>query len=169
LGPLIDILAGVSGEHAARVRAGIDAGDREEIYGGLVKLFGGATAWVWVIEDAPAGRLYVEGVRPHGGIRRTAVDSRDRRIGARDPVHCRREAPAIFLVDARTRSGQSGAAVLIINQPYTPIPKGDGTFGYSQWPSSRLDGVCTGRINSNSDLGFVWRIEAIDYLCRNGV
>lgn len=52
LGPLIDILTGLSAEQAARLRVAIETGDREEIYGGLVTLFGGPTLWVCVIEDA---------------------------------------------------------------------------------------------------------------------
>jgi DNA-binding CsgD family transcriptional regulator len=52
LGPLIDVLAGLSGEQAAEVRAAIDAGDSEAIYAGLVGLFGDGNPWVWVIEDA---------------------------------------------------------------------------------------------------------------------
>ena len=51
LGPLIDMVAGFSGEWAARVRAGIDAADSEAIYAGLVRMFGNANAWVCVIED----------------------------------------------------------------------------------------------------------------------
>jgi DNA-binding CsgD family transcriptional regulator len=51
LGPLIDMLARLSGEQAAAVRAAIDAGDTEAIYAGLVGLFGQAPGWVCVIED----------------------------------------------------------------------------------------------------------------------
>jgi DNA-binding CsgD family transcriptional regulator len=52
LGPLIDTLASLSDAQAARLRAGIDAGDPEAIYAGLVAMFGDGNAWVWVIEDA---------------------------------------------------------------------------------------------------------------------
>ena len=51
LGPLIDMLAGLSAEQAAGVRAAIDAGDPEAIYARLVGLFSDANAWVCVIED----------------------------------------------------------------------------------------------------------------------
>jgi DNA-binding CsgD family transcriptional regulator len=51
LGPLIDMVAGLSGEQATRLRAAIDAGDSEAIYARLVGLFGDANAWVCVIED----------------------------------------------------------------------------------------------------------------------
>jgi predicted ATPase len=51
LGPLIDMLAEASGEHAHRLRAAIDAGDTEAIYTRLLSMFSEPTAWVWVIED----------------------------------------------------------------------------------------------------------------------
>jgi DNA-binding CsgD family transcriptional regulator len=52
LGPLIDMLADLSDEHAAGVRAAIAAGDTEAIYARLVGMFGDGQAWVCVIEDA---------------------------------------------------------------------------------------------------------------------
>ena len=51
LGPLIDILAELSGEQAAGVRAAIAAGDPEAIHTRLLGLFGDGNARVWVIED----------------------------------------------------------------------------------------------------------------------
>ena len=57
LGPLIDMLAGLAGEPAARVRAGIAAGDPEAFYARLLGLLGTGDGkpWVWVIEDAHWG------------------------------------------------------------------------------------------------------------------
>jgi DNA-binding CsgD family transcriptional regulator len=52
LGPLIDMLAELSGEQPVRVRAAIDAGDPEAIYAHLLAVFGDGNAWVCVIEDA---------------------------------------------------------------------------------------------------------------------
>ena len=52
LGPLIDMVNDLPSEKAAALRAAIVAGDREAIYARLVRLFGEATAWVCVIEDA---------------------------------------------------------------------------------------------------------------------
>jgi hypothetical protein len=51
LGPLIDMLAELSGEQCAGVRAAIAAGDPEAIHTRLLGLFGDGNAWVWVIED----------------------------------------------------------------------------------------------------------------------
>jgi DNA-binding CsgD family transcriptional regulator len=52
LGPLIDMLAEFSGEHAVGLRAAVDVGDIDAIYARLVRLFGNECAWVCVIEDA---------------------------------------------------------------------------------------------------------------------
>ncbi|MCZ8380555.1 LuxR C-terminal-related transcriptional regulator [Mycobacterium sp. CPCC 205372] len=51
LGPLIDMLADISGERATALRAAIETGDIEAVYAGLLGLFGNETAWVWVVED----------------------------------------------------------------------------------------------------------------------
>lgn len=52
LGPLIDMLADLSGVQRATMRAAIDAGDTDSVYARLVGLFGEGSRWVWVIEDA---------------------------------------------------------------------------------------------------------------------
>ncbi|OBA73720.1 LuxR family transcriptional regulator [Mycobacterium sp. 1554424.7] len=52
LGPLIDALADLPGEQAARLRAAIDAGDGEAIYSRLTATFSDRKPSVWVIEDA---------------------------------------------------------------------------------------------------------------------
>lgn len=51
LGPLIDMLAELSGEPAVRLRAAIEAGDSEAIYAGLLAVFRDNGAWAYVIED----------------------------------------------------------------------------------------------------------------------
>ena len=75
----------------------------------------------------------------------------------------------LFLVDARTREGQSGSPTLLVRPPYTPVPRPDNTFAYSAMPMSKLIGVYTGRLREDSDLGIVWRIEAVENICRSGV
>ena len=83
----------------------------------------------------------------------------------------------LFLVDARTRTGQSGSPVVSVQQPFTLTPTDDGKFTYSVAPRWRLLGVYTGRVPDDSapgsdfgsDLGFVWRIEEVTEICRNGV
>lgn len=65
-----------------------------------------------------------------------------------------------FLIDARTREGQSGAPVIVHNpNPVAVDPDGqlqqlDGSVTY-------LIGVYSGRVNLTEDIGFVWRAQAI--------
>ncbi|HEX2284897.1 MAG TPA: AAA family ATPase, partial [Mycobacterium sp.] len=49
LGPLLDMLAETPVEHAAGLRAAVDAGDIDAIYARLVGMFGNETAWVFVV------------------------------------------------------------------------------------------------------------------------
>ncbi|MET7769092.1 hypothetical protein [Nocardia sp. NPDC005366] len=75
----------------------------------------------------------------------------------------------VFLVDSRTRKGQSGSPVLLFYRPNTQIPvHGDSRFRTSESPVSRLIGVYSGRISAESDLGYVWTVEALDEICRDG-
>ena len=73
-----------------------------------------------------------------------------------------REYP-FFLVDARTRTGQSGSPVFLLRRPFHEIASDDAP------PRSRLLGIYTGRINldnrGDSDLGFVWHIGEVDRIC----
>jgi hypothetical protein len=60
-----------------------------------------------------------------------------------------REYP-LFLVDSRTRTGQSGSAVVSVRQPFSVTPTPDGTqMQYSVSPQCRLLGVYTGRISDD--------------------
>lgn len=67
-----------------------------------------------------------------------------------------------FLVDSRTRTGQSGSPV-VLHQAIafdvdSPVAEGIDNF----YPSAdRLLGVYSGRINEESDMGFVWKTAAI--------
>ena len=83
-------------------------------------------------------------------------------------VH-RKKALPVFLVDARTREGQSGAPVMLYQHPGSLIRRGDGTARIAGTGYSRLLGVYSGRTSDVSDLGFVWRIEEIPAICRDGV
>lgn len=65
----------------------------------------------------------------------------------------------VFLIDCRSRTGQSGAPVISF--------RSDGVVGHNSFqgtwtaPSSDFLGVYTGRINEQSDLGIVWNRRAI--------
>lgn len=72
----------------------------------------------------------------------------------------------MFLVDARTRDGQSGSPVILFAHPRTPFVREDGSLAFTGQAVSRILGVYSGRTSRESDLGFVWRIEEIDAMCR---
>ncbi|MEH1030006.1 trypsin-like peptidase domain-containing protein [Micromonospora profundi] len=66
----------------------------------------------------------------------------------------------LFLIDSRTRPGQSGSPVIVyFNGGMVPTKGGgSGIFGH---PVEKLLGVYSGRINAQSDLGFVWKASVI--------
>jgi hypothetical protein len=73
-----------------------------------------------------------------------------------------------MLIDARTRRGSSGSAVMRHRAEDTLVKKTDGTYGLTIGSHSELVGVYSGRTHKNSDLGFVWRIDEVDVICRDG-
>jgi hypothetical protein len=94
----------------------------------------------------------------------------------------------LYLVDARTRDGQSGSPVIFfrtgayfekygsivlpnmdqkfVRRPGAPISDEDGrpTSGFTE----EFLGVYSGRINAESDLGFVWRPSAVRNIIEEG-
>lgn len=75
----------------------------------------------------------------------------------------------LWLIDARTRKGQSGAPVMRYRAPGTIVFRNDGQPGRTQFPDSDLLGVYSGRTSDESDLGFVWPMDEVDEICRTGV
>lgn len=73
-----------------------------------------------------------------------------------------------FLIDARTRPGQSGSPVIIYRQPGDAIARRDLTIFFSTGSEVELLGVYSGRINNDSDLGFVWKTSAIAEVLQGG-
>lgn len=66
----------------------------------------------------------------------------------------------VFLIDCRSRPGQSGSAVVAYrNGGAVPLASGH-TVMYSG-PVSELLGIYSGRINEQSDIGIVWKISAV--------
>jgi hypothetical protein len=63
----------------------------------------------------------------------------------------------LFLVDSRTRAGQSGSPVFLPRRHFTDL-----TTDPEALPRSRLLGVYTGRINAESDLGLTWHIGEVE-------
>jgi V8-like Glu-specific endopeptidase len=66
----------------------------------------------------------------------------------------------IFLVDCRTRPGQSGSAV-IFHDNGGLVNFANGSMIANGEPTTRLLGVYSGRINAESDIGMVWKASAI--------
>ncbi|ELP69699.1 trypsin-like peptidase domain-containing protein [Streptomyces turgidiscabies] len=66
-----------------------------------------------------------------------------------------------FLLDSRTRSGQSGAPVLMHIRPGEMVLAGGEVHVHEEWVTA-LVGVYSGRLNENSDLGMVWTTEVLD-------
>ena len=64
-----------------------------------------------------------------------------------------------FLVDSRTRPGQSGSPVIVYRTGVYSTD--DGSVMASTGPVERFIGVYSGRINKDSDLGFVWKASAL--------
>jgi len=66
----------------------------------------------------------------------------------------------VFLIDCRSRKGQSGSPVIAYrNGVWTAYD--DNTSGVPNGPQFRFLGVYSGRIHSESDLGMVWKPRAI--------
>lgn len=65
-----------------------------------------------------------------------------------------------FLIDSRTRPGQSGSPVLFYSAAGL-VPTRDGGSAMYSGPVTKLLGVYSGRINGQSDLGFVWKTRVI--------
>lgn len=73
----------------------------------------------------------------------------------------------LFLIDSRTRPGQSGSPVIAyFNSGMVPMKNG-GAAVFSG-PVEKLLGVYSGRINSQSDLGFVWKTSVITEILDQG-
>jgi len=66
----------------------------------------------------------------------------------------------LLLVDARTRQGQSGSPVIAFAAGGA-VPMDDGALGFSEGPVERFVGVYSGRINEESDIGLVWKRQAL--------
>ena len=66
----------------------------------------------------------------------------------------------VFLIDRRTREGQSGSAVIAYRSAGVVAEK-IGTLTVHEEPVTRFLGIYSGRINKDSDIGMVWKAEAI--------
>jgi hypothetical protein len=69
----------------------------------------------------------------------------------------------LFLIDCRTRPGQSGSAV-IAHRNGGAVAMEDGSTSIFAGPVTRFLGVYSGRINDQSDIGLVWKATAVAQL-----
>ena len=69
----------------------------------------------------------------------------------------------IFLIDCRSRPGQSGSAVISYRSGGV-VGMEDGSSKLFSGPVNRFLGIYSGRINERSDLGLVWKANAIRQL-----
>lgn len=74
----------------------------------------------------------------------------------------------LFLIDSRTRPGQSGSPVLIYSAGGAVALNG-GNTGVFAGPVEKFVGVYSGRVNAQSDLGFVWKASVVRELLERGV
>jgi hypothetical protein len=65
-----------------------------------------------------------------------------------------------FLIDSRTRPGQSGSPVIAYSGGGA-VATADGGVSFFSGPVWQFFGVYSGRINADSDLGFVWKAQAV--------
>lgn len=66
----------------------------------------------------------------------------------------------VFLIDCRSRSGQSGSAV-IAHRSGGAVAMKSGSTAMFAGPITKFLGVYSGRINTESDLGIVWKASAL--------
>ena len=70
-----------------------------------------------------------------------------------------------FLIDCRTRQGQSGSPVIAYRVgPHRRIRDGKLITALSGDPGWEFLGIYTGRVNDESDLGRVWHVSAVKEL-----
>ena len=66
-----------------------------------------------------------------------------------------------FLIDCRSRPGQSGSPVIAYRSGAVAMADGSTAVGGTVF---RLLGIYSGRINDQSDIGIVWKVKALQEL-----
>lgn len=72
------------------------------------------------------------------------------------------DLPVLF-IDCRSRPGQSGSAVIAFRNGGA-VPMANGNTAMFTGPVWRFLGVYSGRVNSESDIGIVWKASAVEEL-----
>ena len=73
-----------------------------------------------------------------------------------------------FLTDSRTRSGQSGSPVVRYSDGAGGHRMSDGALAMTGGPLADLVGVYSGRMSKDSDLGHVWKRQALVEIATSG-
>lgn len=74
-----------------------------------------------------------------------------------------------FLLDARTRKGQSGSMVMAYHPGFSLIPMTQGgSMAFSE-DRAQFMGVYSGRTSNDSDLGYVWNADVTRFVVEHGV
>lgn len=85
------------------------------------------------------------------------IDPQKRKELAKDICAVYKYEVPTFLIDSKTRAGQSGSPVLF----KSPV--------HSLKEEYYLIGIYSGRVNETSDLGYVWKVELIKEILENGI
>ena len=93
-----------------------------------------------------------------------SIDYQDEEHGG-VPLPCL-PVPFRVLLDSRTRMGQSGSPVIVYRTDGYITEA--GSMINNGVPAERFIGVYSGRINSESDLGFVWKARALSEILDGG-
>jgi len=75
------------------------------------------------------------------------------------------DALPMFLIDCRSRRGQSGSPVVAYRSGGA-VAMADGSSAVFSGPVEKLMGIYSGRVNEESDLGRVWKTSAIAAVLR---
>lgn len=75
--------------------------------------------------------------------------------------------PAAFLIDCRSRPGQSGSPAIFAASEFAPYRHANGSIATG--PVQELIGVYSGRLHNDSDIGVVWKRDAVREIVEHGV
>ena len=132
--------------------------------GGLLRGYDGDPDTAGGVALVPGSDLFVVGF-PFGETGAGDFAIWTRATVASEPSLPYRDLP-MFLVDARTRKGQSGSPVVYDATGRMTMFLGGG--GILMMGGTQLAGLYTGRIREDADLGFVWNTQAIADVANGG-
>ncbi|WP_369029262.1 S1 family peptidase [Streptomyces adonidis] len=75
----------------------------------------------------------------------------------------------VFLIDSKTRHGQSGSPFVRFIKPGTLVINHEGDLVVTDREYVDLLGIYSGRVNDDSDIGRVWKLSALQEILEGGV